>query len=160
MTVEEALQAAMQLGRDLSSHFSDARVEPVELPDEPFSSWYSDWRNHVPQEGSGVYLFVRPNGEVIYIGKADNASFGTEIWGKMRKPGADEDGTPEFDQCKFLADYYDAEDDVLEELRRGDVRFAVATVTPSDLTSTVETFLQAKCCIEGGGLPAFNLRIG
>ena len=104
---------------------------------------------------SGVYIFAKPDGEVIYIGKA--ASLHQRVWGHVQTPETLEDGRKIFPKQGFHCENSREE---IELIKSGEALLGVITVSDSDLVSLIEVYLHTKHIKKCGKLPALNKQIG
>lgn len=119
-------------------------IDEVVIRDE-FKGWYKD---HVPSkeasQKSGIYLFSDNTGEILYIGKAGADNLSAEIWGKFGAPKLNEKTKqPEFIKSKMAQ--YSPNNHLREKLKKGDVCIAVAVISPKELVSLIEVYLQTLC---------------
>jgi hypothetical protein len=114
------------------------------------------YQNVLPQ-GSGVYWFSLPDGDVFYIGKAD--SF-TRIWDHTFAASYIEDNVRGFPTCVFCK-HQGLSNQQREDIRRGHFHIDYLTVNPGALAPVFEIHLQAVYFLrEGGRLPACNAKFG
>jgi hypothetical protein len=166
MTLQEATQAIADLdaflvrgvlaGRGLASIVKQAyHIQAGEL--EPLSARPPDLRSTGIGTMSGVYFFVRPSGEIAYIGKATKNNLHREIWGKLNTPGPEGWGALTYPKTSWAS--MAIGDELRDELVSGKLAVAALAVEPNELSSLCEVYFHTLCQIEGR-LPALNSQIG
>ena len=107
---------------------------------------------------SGVYLFGSPNGEIIYIGKATKRNLHNRVWDHVKTPETTTDGRRVFPTHGFHGISHDSGE--ADNVRMGNARLGVITVSDPDVVSLLEVYLQTKYFKEHGRLPVLNKQIG
>jgi len=161
MKVQVAIDEIKKLQNVISQNSPslEFNIDEIVIRDE-FKGWYKD---HVPNkeasQKSGIYLFSDSSSEILYIGKAGADNLSAEIWGKFSVPQLNEKTKqPEFIKSRMAQ--YAPGDDLKEKLIKGDVCISVAVISPKELVSLIEVYLQTLCFREEGELPRLNNRIG
>jgi len=117
------------------------------------------YKNDLP-DGSGVYWFYLPNGNVFYIGETKTDNFAKRIWTHAKTTpkilGADALGFPD---CEFCAPSRLSEDE-REDIRRGQFRIDYLIVSPRELAPVFEVYLQGVYFLRESALPACNRQFG
>ena len=162
MILTEIYTAAKDCVAALPEFFEGVEVTfPFEGGITPIGDW-SDRENMgmvVTGDGiglkSGVYFFAKPDGEVIYIGKAQ--SLHQRVWGHVKTPETLEDGRKIFPKQGFQCENSREE---IELIKSGKALLGVITISDSDLVSLIEVYLHTKYIKKCGKLPALNKQIG
>lgn len=161
MKVQSAIDEIKKLQKIIcqNSPSLEFDIDEIVIRDE-FKNWYKD---HVPNKDtsqkSGIYLFSdSSSNEILYIGKAGADNISAEIWGKFGAPKINEKSKqPEFTKSR-IAKY--APKDLTEKIIKGDICIAVTVISPKEVVSLIEVYLQTLCSLEEGVLPRLNNRIG
>lgn len=161
MTFEQAITIMDEFRAGIPDRFPRLAPEPYEIydPAEPFAAWASDWRSEFPDSASGLYFFLWPDNEIVYVGKATEQNLAGRVWGHLNTPIHHPDGRFELPRCRFLG--REGLDASLEDaLRAGRFRVAAVGVEPAVLSSLLETLVQTIHERREGRLPDLNLQIG
>lgn len=160
MTVEDAIDDLHRL-RDMTADrfpiLSPDRIEPC-TPELPFAEWATDWRDHMPESASGVYMYAWPEWDIAYVGKATRDNLSGEFWNHVGTPDHGDDGTVTFPGCRFLGQ--DVDDDLERAFRFGQFRLAAVEIEPDYLASLAEVWVQTVYREREGDTPPLNRRIG
>ena len=126
----------------------------VDSNETTFNYWF---REEVPGKGasklSGVYLISDAEDNVLYIGKAGANNLGAEIWGKFRAPN---------EETKFVNSpmaKWAPTDELRKIIIEGKFLVSAAIIEPKEYASLAEVYLHIWC-VNNGGLPKLNKRIG
>tara|TARA_R110002033_G_scaffold162930_3_gene199807 strand:- start:2237 stop:2746 length:510 start_codon:yes stop_codon:yes gene_type:complete len=107
--------------------------------------WSDEGKLAIPEPGtpehskSGVYFFVRENGETIYIGKASKDNSHHRIWSHLGVPVKSINSSHIFPNSRFINC---SSETTKHEVTKGLLRVGFVEVKPSNATSLVEVFLQ------------------
>jgi hypothetical protein len=162
---------AVQLGRDaadfakylnaISGATCAIKCEHIPAADVFVNVYQNDLPN-----GSGVYWFSLPNGEVFYIGKGDakkkRKPF-VRIWAHTYAAKKNEENVWTFPDCVFCTEesYLTAlSDNEREDILRGQFRIDYLTVGPGDLADVFEVHLQGVYRLRWRKLPRCNAQYG
>lgn len=120
------------------------------------------FRKEVPVErganNSGVYFILSKNDDILYIGKATNDNIGKEIWSKLGSPEIiKENDIPRFSKSDLAQ--WAPNEHLRQIIIQGDFKIAAILVSPKEISSLPEVYLQTWCTrLEA--LPPLNKRIG
>jgi hypothetical protein len=106
---------------------------------------------------SGLYFFVCPEGEVLYIGKATKNNLHERVWDHLRTPVISQ-GMRTFPQCTFKCP--SSSQDAVALVQEGAVRLAIIHIDPPEIVSLCEVYLQTIYQLGLGRLPKLNKQIG
>lgn len=165
MNLRQALDAVEELSNAHPGLFEDVEIQAVFGDERPCIGDWSDPSNRgmlVTGDGigdkSGVYCFVSPAGDVLYIGKATKNNLHHRVWHHVKTPYFGEDGHATFPNHSFrggneVAAY---ESDILN----GRARLGVITISDQSLVSLAEVYLHVVHKKMHNRLPVFNKQIG
>lgn len=165
MTLPEAVEVVQKLAEALPDLFGDVGVHMAFGHGRPNIGDWSDPTNLgmlTTGDGvggqSGVYFFVSPNGEILYIGKATKDNLHQRVWDHVRTPVVLESGRRTFPDHRFRdgMDVHGHESDV----RNGLVYVGVIAISEPELASLVEVYLHTLHRKRHQRLPLFNKQIG
>lgn len=119
---------------------------------------------NLPKDGighkSGVYIIYATSGEVYYIGKATQNNLHEEVWGKIKTPSKNNDGTSFYPKNYFL-NKNNLNKSAVNNITTGNVKIGVLVISNSILSSLSEVYLQTLYCQKNSGqLPKLNSQIG
>jgi hypothetical protein len=164
MNFQQARIAIESLVQGLPSLFADTTVEFYFGNDRPPIGDWSQPENMgmlITGDGigckSGVYFFISPEGEIIYIGKATKENLHHRVWDHVKTPKIMPDEKRIFPKHGFgNTGAQEQANHVLD----GNVRLGVVTVSDPELVSLIEVFLHTVHAKEHYRLPALNKQIG
>jgi hypothetical protein len=118
----------------------------------------------LPKDGvghrSGVYMIYTTKGEVYYIGKATKNNLHEEVWGKVKTPSKNENGTSFYPKNYFLSKKH-LDQSAVNDVMNGNVKIGAVVIENPLLASLAEVYLQTLYShINSGKLPKLNSRIG
>jgi len=109
---------------------------------------------------SGIYMIYTESGEIYYIGKATKNNLHEEVWGKIKTPSKNNDGTSYYPKNYFL-NKSNLDQDAIDDITKGNVKIVVIVISNSILSSISEVYLQTLYCQKNSGrLPKLNSQIG
>jgi len=119
---------------------------------------------HLPKDGvghkSGIYMIYSASGEIYYIGKATKNNLHEEVWGKIKTPSKNSDGSSYYPKNYFL-NKNKLDQSAVSDITNGNVKIGVHIISNNILASLVEVYLQTLYCqISSGKLPKLNSQIG
>ena len=109
------------------------------------------------RDTSGIYLIVRPDQYVAYIGKAYKTKLHEELWNKLKTPVGD---TIPRTYPNTYWSKMPLESDIATELREGKVCVAAFSIEPNYVCSLLEVYLQTVYYSVNSELPRLNSQIG
>ncbi len=163
MKLDEIYQAIDDFIKSLPTFFHGVNID---YPLKNVTTAIGDWSNPDNMgmivtgdnigDKSGVYFFAKPNGDVFYIGKAQNLH--KRVWGHIKTPSQNSTETvKKFPNHDF---YSENAQDEMQSIADGSALLGVATISDEDLISLVEVFLHTFYVKKIGELPALNKQIG
>ena len=118
----------------------------------------------LPKDGvghkSGVYFIYTVTNEIYYIGKATQNNLHEEVWGKIKTPSKNNDGTSFYPKNYFLnKNTLDAS--AVNDVTNGNVKVGVIVISNNIISSLAEVYIQTLYCQNNSGkLPKLNSQIG
>jgi hypothetical protein len=107
---------------------------------------------------SGIYLITTTEDEVIYIGKATKNNLHHRVWGHLKTPSQLENGNWSFQKNEFES--FGTEINHVKNVRSGNVKLGIITISSPELVSLVEVYLHTLHVQKYSKLPFFNKQIG
>lgn len=107
---------------------------------------------------SGIYLIASPNEEILYIGKATKNNLHHRVWGHLKTPETLKSGHWAFPKNEFES--FTSEAEHVKNVREGNVKIGVITISNPEVVSLVEVYLHTLHMQKFGRLPLFNKQIG
>lgn len=105
----------------------------------------------------GVYFYMSPEGEIIYIGKATKQNLHHRVWDHIKTPVIMPNGRRSFPNHAFGTL---GGQELENHIQEGNVRLGVVTVSDPSVVSLIEVFLQTVHAKKHGKLPTLNKQIG
>lgn len=161
MNYESAVGLVQGLQKELPNVLENAQIARPFDNRPAIGNWNNENNIGMPVHGdgignqSGVYLFCDGRGDILYIGKATTDNLHQRAWDHVRTPVLGENGWREFPNHTFARNCPEG-----QALASGQVFLRLIVVSPREVVSLIEVYLQTVCAVREGRLPVFNNQIG
>ena len=113
----------------------------------------------------GVYVYATQDGEVIYIGKAQETAINQRVWAHLRTPCREREKSLDRLGLKLYPqhEWRNVEESLVaiaNVVERGEVTIEALELRPNYVAGLFECFALTFCQLTEGRLPPFNRKLG